>query len=882
MKRLLFFLLTIIPCLLVSCEPQEVEQDLYSAESFLKDRYDLNPLGDTIRFTVSTIGNWSLSKPTWLDANRTTGRGLTTVILTANANVTGSTLSGEIHIYANENKTIIVSQANPFAFLEDNNPSEYKWDKSIVGDSESQSKISVASNLYWRLEPLDTLPRHFKLSPSEGFSESNVIVECIENNLDTLDRIEQYKLVSYIDEGRTRPVSDISGIREDTVSIRQGHFHFTVNNLSKANAIYGKGELAEKTFEINIESDPGQSSSWSVKEIPDWLNVTKVDNQHLKLWPRSTNVTKNDRRFDLTLVASPSGAERVIEVVQEKYNFYFIVDGIEIKSDEKVAVRNAGDTTITAHFVSSGPWKILSQPKQLQCTPTSGSEGDTQISITVPGQNFSKSELNLPLTIQSNDSKFLTIPLEETLSLAQRAFKFEPVNDGLLDTLPSSKGNTKYIDFISSGPLSVSEKPSWTDVYFSSIGDQEYRVNVMANSDNSSETAHRTGKISLVCTGHDSDLKYTFNVVQMRSLFDLLSESTVSSVAAYDNPAPTFRISLLTSQSWSVDNNNTSNWITLNPSSGDGKTSTTEITCNLANNPGKARSGKVVIRNSSGATKQINVSQEGFFFSAPKVDFKSAVGGDLHQVELSCYGKVPWSVDSYPSWIYVSPTSGNGSTRIAFQVNGNGSSSNERSGTATIRNGFTGDVITVSFKQPGYSWEVNNADSYSFDAFKGDSSPEFTLTASGNWSIRTPAWLEASTSQGTGGRTYRIKFTTALDNAPANSARSDIVTIVCEDFNTLNKTISVSQKNYRLESNPASLTLPRKKSETTIMITADGQWIATTDQSWITLSKKSGASGATSVKVTCERARTDRQGYIIVKDTKHPSVEVKIMVSQKK
>ena len=232
MKRLLFFLLTIIPCLLVSCEPQEVEQDLYSAESFLKDRYDLNPLGDTIRFTVSTIGNWSLSKPTWLDANRTTGRGLTTVILTANANVTGSTLSGEIHIYANENKTIIVSQANPFAFLEDNNPSEYKWDKSIVGDSESQSKISVASNLYWRLEPLDTLPRHFKLSPSEGFSESNVIVECIENNLDTLDRIEQYKLVSYIDEGRTRPVSDISGIREDTVSIRQGHFHFTVNNLS--------------------------------------------------------------------------------------------------------------------------------------------------------------------------------------------------------------------------------------------------------------------------------------------------------------------------------------------------------------------------------------------------------------------------------------------------------------------------------------------------------------------------------------------------------------------------------------------------------------------------------------------------------------------------
>ena len=394
--------------------------------------------------------------------------------------------------------------------------------------------------------------------------------------------------------------------------------------------------------------------------------------------------------------------------------------------------------------------------------------------------------MNLPLTIQSNDSEFLTIPLEETLSLAQGAFRFEPLKDDLLDTLPSSKGVSKYIEFVSSGPLSVSEKPSWTDVYISSLGEQEYRVNVMANSDNNSETSHRTGKISLVCTGHDNELKYTFNVVQMRSLFDLLSESTVSSVAAYDNPAPTFKISLLTSQSWSVDNNNTSNWITLNPSSGDGKTSTTEITCMLNNNPGKARSGKVVIRNNSGATKQINVSQDGFFFTAPKVDFKSAVVGDRHQVDLSCYDKVPWSVDSYPSWINVSPTSGSGSARIEFQVSGNGTSSNERSGTATIRNGFTGDIITVSFKQPGYSWEVNNADSYSFDAFKGDSSPEFTLTASGNWSIRTPAWLEASTSRGTGGKTYRIKFTTAQDNAPSNSPRNEIVTIVCEDFGNLN------------------------------------------------------------------------------------------------
>ena len=880
MKRYLFFGLTLLSFILVACQPQALEQDRYNADSFIKDKYELNPLGDTVRFTISPVGSWGLNKPSWLKVNRSSGRGLATIILTAEANVTGAPLSGVVELRADGIKQISVSQASPYAYLENNDLKEYRWDQSPLGDPDTQSAFSVVSNLYWRLELPDNLQSHFNLSQYEGFGDAVITASCLDNNVDTLDWVADYQLVSYVDEARTQIVRDIPGIEEDTLSLRQGHYHFLVNNKAQDSAIFDKSDLTMQSFEIDLEEVSGQTPSWSVKESPDWLDVVIADQQHLEIAPNKTNVTKNDRTFSLTLVAEPSGAERVIEVIQEKYKFFFTINGEEQESERKVAVRNAGDTTFSVNFVSSGAWRVASCPSQVQCSPQSGPEGETPITITIPNQNFSRNELMLPVVVESNDPGFLTTTLQETLSLAQGAFRFQIASE--LDTLPSSVGGERSFRFISSGELKIASLPSWVDGSIEKLGDEEYRVIVRANSDNNSETTPRTGKIQLVCPGHSSELSTEVNVVQMRSLFDLLSESAYTSVVAYDIPSPRYVISLLSSQNWTIDNSRTSNWISVSQSSGDGRTEPVEITCTVATNTGRERSGQVVIRNNSGATKQITFSQDGFIFDTQKVDFKSSVRGDSHQVKVTCYKTANWRIADYPNWISVSPSSGKGDATVTFTVSGNSNSTSERSGTAIIRNDVTDASKTVSFTQPGYRWDVTNADSYSFGAFKGESSSEFTLTAGGNWSIQTPSWLTASTTHGSAGSTYRIRFTTNEDNAPANSERRGSVVIVSEDFSQLNKTISVSQQYYRFSANPQSLSFKRKGGDGTITIESDGQWSASANQSWITISPKSGSSGSTSIKVTCSKTSSNREGTITIKDSKHSSLEIKIKVSQSK
>lgn len=885
-KRFLYpFLLLFI---LASCDQQILEQAVYSEDLFLKDNYVLNPLGGSFSFQVNAAGSWSLTKPDWLVASRVSGRGMQTISMSADANTTGSLLSGEIVINSSEIKRIRVSQANPYAYLDNNVPLQFKWNKNSEMDEGAERPVSVQSNLYWRLVPVgeEATEPHFALSTHEGFGDATVSVSPMDQNLGTQEWRAYYRLTSYVDSARTRPVENIPGISADSISLVQRNYEFLLNGEPSATVVFGRSNFQTESFEITLDSESGSSPGWSIASNPNssWLNVTKANNSTLQVVPVSANVTKYDRSGRVTL-ESNTGAQRYLDVRQEKYLFYFLKNGVE--TDLLNFANEGGTQDIT--FVSSGPWRIEGNtPTGVEFNPTSGVEGETPIQITLSEQNLDLKPLLNNIVIRSNDPALAGIVLKDTLALQQKEFSFQILQP--LDTLGSGEGSTRQFTLLSSGPWKIDDYPNWVSVSPES-SDQggTFTITVRTLSENANEKEHRVSTMRVVCTLNSKALRREFPVVQMRTLFDL-STSSFSSVSAYNDPNPVCTTTLTSTQDWSIVS--VPGWISVSPTSGNASDVPVSLYFTVFTNTSKyARSGAVVIRNQSGKERQVNFNQDGLNFSVTGQDFSDQPAtGASKQTQVTCYPTVPWSVLDVPSWVSPSSVSGKGNGTITFTIQPNSGTiesngSEARSGSARIFNNITGEEYGISFSQAGYRWSVTNATSYKFSAFKGDKTPEFTITSSGRWRIDVPDWISASTSQGSG--TGRVTLTTIKDNAPASSVRSGVVTVVCEDFYTLSKTIQVQQEKYNLSASPSSITFNKKKDQSAILtVTADGPWTARTDASWLSLSPTSGSAGTTSVvvKTTAKNSGSNREGKIIISDSKYsslPSITVTVTQTNK-
>lgn len=887
-KRFLYPFVLLL--LLASCEQPVLEQAVYSEDLFLKDQYVLNPLGDSFSFTVNAVGMWSLSKPDWLSASRLSGRGMQIVTLNAEANKTGRPLTGEIVVNSSEVKRIQVSQANPYAFLEDNEPFYFKWNRNVDDEGGSQKPVSVRSNLYWKLVPDGDAGQDdkFSLSVYEGFGDATVSVSPKMENLDTQEWRASFRLTCYVDSARTQGVDGIQGVEVDSIIMLQRNYEFLMNGEPSASVVFERSSFKTESFTISLDPNAGASPSWSVVENTgnDWLKVTKSNASTLELVPSSANVTKYDRSCQVTLEAN-SGARRHIDVRQEKYFFYFLRNGQET---DLLNFDNTGGTHDVS-FVSSGPWRMEgSMPAGVEFNPTSGEEGETPVQVTISQQNLSLNTRTSDIVVRSDDPALSGIVLKDTLSLRQKEFTFQITQK--LDTLGSAEGSSKTFVLQSSGPWQIDYAPDWVEVSPSSLESEKggsTPVTVRALSENTSETNHRSSIIRVVCPLNSSALRREFPVIQMRTLFDL-SENSFPSIRAYEENQIVCTATLTSTQNWEITD--IPIWITASQKIGSASGKPVTLSFYVDTNKDKnSRSGRVIIKNQSGKTRQINFTQEGIYFSISGNNFTNQpAAGATKQTEVTCYPTVSWSVNDVPRWVSVSPSSGKGNGTVTFTIQPNAGSidtngSEERSGSAVIENGLTHETASVSFSQAGYRWSVTNASTYTFGAFKGDKTPEFTITASGSWQIETPDWLSASRTQGSGG-TDRITLTCIKDNAPAPTTRNATVTIVCNDFASLNKSINVQQEKYNLTASPSSQSFSKKKDQTaTITITADGAWTAKTDAtSWLSVSPTSGPAGTTTVilkTLSKNNGSSSREAKVTITDSKHPTqVSATVTVTQ--
>lgn len=864
-----------------ACEDQrELQQVGYNEDITDRDSYDFSPMGETLPLFVQFTGRWTLSKPEWVNVSYggTPGRGMQMVYLTTDLNASGINRAGTITIQSpgSSSKSYPASQEAPFASLVERQ-FYYPWNKNAGGNS---NVLHINTNLYWKLETLSETEPVVDLSATQGFGEMSVIVAPLSDNLGVEQRVASYRLLVFADSSRTRRVQEMEGVYQDTLEVRQENYRFLLNEASSCSLQFDKSNYLEQVVRVELDNSQGKEYLDNIQLPDNWIAVNREESQSetgefiLKIVPKSANISKYDRNCKLVLRALPSGAERLIFINQEKYNFYFSDGSTDL---EVLRFNNLGGTG-SVNFVSSGPWSITNIPSGVRVNPMSGDEGETLLSLSVSNQNLSLEDFRQSVVVTSTDPS--TYSLRDTLEILQAAFKFEKISSP--GTLGANRDSEQSFDIQTSGPWHVSSQPSWLDISPSSgeAGDK-VSLKIVTNSTNESTISSKRGTIEIRCdVGNFSPIKV--DVEQMRTLFDLSSDH-FDAVRAYEENGLIYEVQLTSTQDWEVASN--SDWITPSMKNGKAKQDPVKISFTVANNLNASdRSGSVVIRNESGARKTISFKQDGMNYNTTTVQYNNITyAGGKYDVKLDCYATVPWEISIDQSWVTASPESGKGDKNISFTVTGNKEEAN-RSAIAIIRNKVTNAEKRVNFSQTGFSWSVDAKDSYSFAAFSDNSNSQtIRVKSTGPWTITCPDWLKAEPSSGSGSTiAIDVKISCIKDNAPSINERSGTISVKSNDFSDVYENISVRQEKYQFSVNPTSLSFPARKNlkAQTITVTSDGSSIsASSDKSWAKVS----VSGKT-VTVTCDqnKDKKEREAIITIKDSRHTNVSLTVRVKQSK
>ena len=259
-------------------------------------------------------------------------------------------------------------------------------------------------------------------------------------------------------------------------------------------------------------------------------------------------------------------------------------------------------------------------------------------------------------------------------------------------------------------------------------------------------------------------------------------------------------------------------WLTLSQTSGNGSSS---ITMRMEDNVGSNARMTDVYFTCGTASTSVSITQD-------KQDVLSAsIVGNRISVESNG----SWTVTDDASWLTLSCANGTGNAYITMTMEANTTSS-ARTARITIRCGS--ETQTLTFRQ-------EKTDSLSVSDSGSGNTRTITLTSNGSWTAtESAAWLTLSKTSGTG----NASITVTLQPNTTSSARTAPITFTCGN---VTKTLSITQA----KEDTLNVSTSGSGDTRTITVVSNGNWTATDNASWLTLSKTSG-SGNESITATLQ------------------------------
>lgn len=223
-----------------------------------------------------------------------------------------------------------------------------------------------------------------------------------------------------------------------------------------------------------------------------------------------------------------------------------------------------------------------------------------------------------------------------------------------------------------------------------------------------------------------------------------------------------------------------------------------------------------------------------------------------------------WSFTNVPSWVTVTPMSGNGDTDVIISPKDNPSATQERTGQMTLRTSNQERVISITQKTAHEFFESD----IKTITFQPDGGTErFSIRSNTNWTLNlTGSFFSVTPTTGSENAT----FTVVCDINNDEAQRSGSIDIVGRDSILR---IPVTQQGIvrTLTLSPENITVDPVANKVSITLDGDAPWTAKSSVEWATIEQLSGTgSGTVNVNIDENTTTSQRTAVITFETSKKP------------
>lgn len=237
-----------------------------------------------------------------------------------------------------------------------------------------------------------------------------------------------------------------------------------------------------------------------------------------------------------------------------------------------------------------------------------------------------------------------------------------------------------------------------------------------------------------------------------------------------------------------------------------------------------------------GCGKKVDVA-----FTESNVSFGSEGGS----VETALTSNGEWSVDAYPEWLSVNPTSGKGNATLTLTAVANESES-ERSGEVRVTTKDNAATLAVTQEPRTVSFITVSPTDIESDENGG--TYELEVTANCEWALSTTAeWIHCEPASGEGNGTVLVSI--APISGDVSNRETDIVFSGVDNTLIPVHVLQHAPISVYINVAPNIIAFEYNGGTQTANVYSNGDWTVTFDADWITLSEISG-SGDASILVT--------------------------------
>jgi len=341
----------------------------------------------------------------------------------------------------------------------------------------------------------------------------------------------------------------------------------------------------------------------------------------------------------------------------------------------------------------------------------------------------------------------------------------------------------------------------------------------------------RTATISIYPEGHD-DVAGVSITVNQAGIDPILSASASSWSPAATASSTT--IDITSNLAWTAASN--AAWLTLSPA---GATGNAGLSLQAAANDSTSQRNATVTLQAAGvADVVISVTQAA---ALPNLSVSSGSWNPSHNAasanfELS--SNTNWSAGSSAGWLSVTPANGSGNATLSLSVSAN-TTTTPRSANVTLQAAGTADVV-ISVTQAAAP-AVLAVSTNSWNTGSAAASTSVTVTSNLNWTASSnAAWLTLGSSSGSGSASLQLN---AEQNTRAE-VRSASVTLSASGVSSVVINVSQAAAAPILSASASSWNPAANAATTSINVTANLNWTASSNAAWLTLGSSAGSGSA--------------------------------------